>query len=176
MKAKAKAKDAVFGAVAILLTVLLIMLVKRDISGSSGASQQTMIPNAPLSGLELEAISELKDLEKTNLLRKKFPESYNNNTTNLKDLSYGLSETGLPVFWQLEIGIFHSEEEAQKLAKNIRSEGFKVFVEKENINDKNLSIVMLGPKLKKQRILIDKEFIDKRYNIDSKVLQYVHSK
>ena len=92
------------------------------------------------------------------------------------DLSHGLSETGLPIFWQLELWIFNSEDEAQKLAKNIRSGGFKVFVEEISINDTNYSRVLLGPKLKKQRILIDKESIEKRYNVDPKVLQYVHTK
>ena len=173
---KVKAKDWAFGAVAILLTLLLILLVKRDISGSSSDSQQTMIPSAPLNILELEASSAFKDLVKTNVLSEKFPDSYYKNRTNQVDLSHGLSETGLPVFWQLELGVFNSEDEAQKLAKNIRSGGFKVFVEEISINDTNYSRVLLGPKLKKQRILIDKESIEKRYNIDPKVLQYVHSK
>ena len=173
---KVKAKDWAFGAVAILLTLLLILLIKRDISGSSSDSQQTMIPSAPLNVLELEASSAFKDLVKTNVLSEKFPDSYYKNTTNQVDLSHGLSETGLPVFWELELGIFNSEEEAQKLAKDIRSGGFKVFVEEISINDTNYSRVLLGPKLKKQRILIDKESIEKRYNIDPKVLQYVHSK
>ena len=173
---KVKAKDWAFGAVAILLTLLLILLVKRDISGSSSDSQQTMIPSAPLNVLELEASSAFKDLVKTNVLSEKFPDSYHKNTTNQVDLSHGLSETGLPVFWELELGIFNSEEEAQKLAKDIRSGGFKVFVEEISVNDTNYSRVLLGPKLKKQRILIDKESIEKRYNIDPKVLQYVHSK
>ncbi len=173
---KVKAKDWAFGAVAILLTLLLILLVKRDISGSSSDSQQTMIPSAPLNVLELEASSAFKDLVKTNVLSEKFPDSYYKNTTNQVDLSHGLSETGLPVFWELELGIFNSEEEAQKLAKDIRSGGFKVFVEEISVNDTNYSRVLLGPKLKKQRILIDKESIEKRYNIDPKVLQYVHSK
>ena len=173
---KVKAKDCAFGAVAILLTLLLILLVKRDISGSSSDSQQTMIPSAPLNVLELEASSAFKDLVKTNVLSEKFPDSYYKNTTNQVDLSHGLSETGLPVFWELELGIFNSEEEAQKLAKEIRSGGFKVFVEEISINDTNYSRVLLGPKLKKQRMLIDKESIEKRYNIDPKVLQYVHSK
>lgn len=173
---KVKAKDWAFGAVAILLTLLLILLVKRDISGSSSDSQQTMIPSAPLNVLELEASSAFKGLVKTNVLSEKFPDSYYKNTTNQVDLSHGLSETGLPVFWQLELGIFNSEEEAQKLAKDIRSGGFKVFVEEISVNDTNYSRVLLGPKLKKQRILIDKESIEKRYNIDPKVLQYVHSK
>ena len=173
---KVKAKDWAFGAVAILLTLLLILLIKRDISGSSSDSQQTMIPSAPLNILELEASSAFKDLVKTNVLSEKFPDSYYKNTTNQVDLSHGLSETGLPVFWELELGIFNSEEEAQKLAKDIRSGGFKVFVEEISVNDTNYSRVLLGPKLKKQRILIDKESIEKRYNIDPKVLQYVHSK
>ena len=173
---KVKAKDWAFGAVAILLTLLLILLIKRDISGSSSDSQQTMIPSAPLNVLELEASSAFKDLVKTNVLSEKFPDSYYKNTTNQVDLSHGLSETGLPVFWELELGIFNSEEEAQKLAKDIRSGGFKVFVEEISVNDTNYSRVLLGPKLKKQRILIDKESIEKRYNIDPKVLQYVHSK
>ena len=173
---KVKAKDWAFGAVAILLTLLLILLVKRDISGSSSDSQQTIIPSAPLNILELEASSAFKDLVKTNVLSEKFPDSYYKNTTNQVDLSHGLSETGLPVFWELELGIFNSEEEAQKLAKDIRSGGFKVFVEEISVNDTNYSRVLLGPKLKKQRILIDKESIEKRYNIDPKVLQYVHSK
>ena len=173
---KVKAKDWAFGAVAILLTLLLILLVKRDISGSSSDSQQTMIPSAPLNILELEASSAFKDLAKTNVLSEKFPDSYYKNTTNQVDLSHGLSETGLPVFWELELGIFKSGEEAQKLAKEIRSGGFKVFVEEISVNDTNYSRVLLGPKLKKQRILIDKESIEKRYNIDPKVLQYVHSK
>ena len=173
---KVKAKDWVFGSVAILLTLLLILLVKRDISGSSSESKQTMIPSAPLNVLELGASSAFKDLVKTNVPSEKFPDSYYKNTTNQVDLSHGLSETGLPVFWQLELGIFNSEDEAQKLAKNIRSGGFKVFVEEISINDTNYSRVLLGPKLKKQRILIDKESIEKRYNIDPKVLQYVHSK
>lgn len=173
---KVKAKDWAFGAVAILLTLLLILLVKRDISGSSSDSQQTMIPSAPLNVLELEGSSAFKDLVKTNVLSEKFPDSYYKNTTNQVDLSHGLSETGLPVFWELELGIFNSEEEAQKLAKDIRSGGFKVFVEEISVNDTNYSRVLLGPKLKKQRILIDKESIEKRYNIDPKVLQYVHSK
>ena len=173
---KVKAKDWAFGAVAILLTLLLILLVKRDISGSSSDSQQTMIPSAPINVLELEARSAFKGLVKTNVLSEKFPDSYYKNTTNQVDLSHGLSETGLPVFWELELGIFNSEEEAQKLAKEIRSGGFKVFVEEISINDTNYLRVLLGPKLKKQRILIDKESIEKRYNIDPKVLQYVHSK
>ena len=173
---KVKAKDWAFGAVAILLTLLLILLVKRDISGSSSDSQQTMIPSAPLNILELEASSAFKDLVKTNVLSEKFPDSYYKNTTNQVDLSHGLSETGLPVFWELELGIFNSEEEAQKLAKDIRSGGFKVFVEEISVNDTNYSRVLLGPKLKKQRILIDKESIKKRYNVDPKVLQYVHTK
>ena len=173
---KVKVKDWAFGAVAILLTLLLILLVKRDISGSSIDSQQTMIPSAPLNVLELEASSAFKGLVKTNVLSKKFPDSYYKNTTNQVDLSYGLGETGLPIFWQLELGVFNSKDEAQKLAKNIRSGGFKVFVEEISINDTNYSRVLLGPKLKKQRILIDKESIEKRYNIDPKVLQYVHSK
>ena len=173
---KVKAKDWAFGAVAILLTLLLILLVKRDISGSSSDSQQTMIPSAPLNILELEASSAFKDLVKTNVLSEKFPDSYYKNTTNQVDLSHGLSETGLPVFWELELGIFNSEEEAQKLAKDIRSGGFKVFVEEISVNDTNYSRILLGPKLKKQRILIDKQSIEKRYNFDSKVLQYVHSK
>lgn len=173
---KVKAKDWAFGAVAILLTLLLILLIKRDISGSSSDSQQTMIPSAPLNILELEASSAFKDLVKTNVLSEKFPDSYYKNTTNQVDLSHGLSETGLPVFWELELGIFNSEEEAQKLAKDIRSGGFKVFVEEISVNDTNYSRVLLGPKLKKQRILIDKESIEKRYNIDPRVLQYVHSK
>ena len=173
---KVKAKYWAFGAVAILLTLLLILLVKRDISGSSSDSQQSMIPSAPLNVLQLEASSAFKDLVKTNVLSEKFPDSYYKNTTNQVDLSHGLSETGLPVFWELELGIFNSEEEAQKLAKDIRSGGFKVFVEEISVNDTNYSRVLLGPKLKKQRILIDKESIEKRYNIDPKVLQYVHSK
>lgn len=173
---KVKVKDWAFGAVAIILTILLILLVKRDISGSSGDSQQTMIPSAPLNVLELEVGSSFNDLVKTNVLSEKFPDSYYKNTTNQVDLSHGLSETGLPIFWQLELGIFNSEDEAQKLAKNIRSGGFKVFVEEISINDTNYSRVLLGPKLKKQRILIDKESIEKRYNVDPKVLQYVHTK
>ena len=115
---KGKAKDWAFGAVAILLTLLLILLVKRDISGSSSDSQQTMIPSAPLNVLELEASGAFKGLVKTNVHSEKFPDSYYKNTTNQVDLSHGLSETGLPVFWQLELGIFNSEDEAQKLAKN----------------------------------------------------------
>ena len=173
---KVKVKDWAFGAVAVLLTILLILLVKRDISGSSSDSQQTMIPSAPLNVLELKASSAFKGLVKTNVLSEKFPDSYYKNTTNQVNLSHGLSATRLPLLWQLELGIFNSEDEAQKLAKNIRSGGFKVFVEEISINDTNYSRVLLGPKLKKQRILIDKESIEKRYNIDPKVLQYVHSK
>ena len=173
---KVKVKDWAFGAVAILLIILLILVVKRDISGSSGDSQQTMIPSAPLNVRELEVSSAFNDSVKTNVRSEKFPDSYYKNTTNQVDLSHGLSETGLPIFWQLELGVFNSEDEAQKLAKNIRSGGFKVFVEEISINDTNYLRVLLGPKLKKKRTLIDKESIEKRYNIDPKVLQYVHSK
>ena len=126
---KVKAKDWAFGGVAILLTLLLILLVKRDISGSSSDSQQTMIPSAPFNDLELDAISAFKDLVKTNVLSEKFPDSYYKNTTNQVDLSHGLSETGLPVFWQLELGVFNSEDEAQKLPKNMVPFALQIFLD-----------------------------------------------
>tara|TARA_B100001027_G_scaffold94189_1_gene64634 strand:+ start:96 stop:554 length:459 start_codon:yes stop_codon:yes gene_type:complete len=88
------------------------------------------------------------------------------------DLSQHSNESALPTYWQLQAGPL-TNEDAKRMANQLRNAGFKVFVEKTSDNVEEY-FVMIGPKLSKERILTVKNTLQKDFELETQIFIYVY--
>ena len=86
------------------------------------------------------------------------------------DLSQHSNDSALPTYWQLQVGPLINED-AKRMANQLRASGFKVFVEKTS-DDVKEYFVMIGPK--QERILMVKKTLQKEFELETQIFRYVY--
>ena len=87
-------------------------------------------------------------------------------------LSQHSNDFALPTYWQLQVGPLINED-AKRMANQLRASGFKVFVEK-TLECVEEYFVMIGPKLSKERILMVKKTLQKEFALETQIFRYVY--
>ncbi len=84
----------------------------------------------------------------------------------------GLTESGTPKAWVVQVGSFSDRDKADKFAADLQQQGYKSFTRTVQSNGKSITRVMIGPKLDKQSALVVKQKVDKQYQLKSLVIKF----
>jgi DedD protein len=85
---------------------------------------------------------------------------------------FGLTDRGLPHTWILQVGSFVEEPKAEILLKQLVDRGFKAFIAPAVVAGEHHYRVLVGPKIDRRRIKVDRDNIDLMFKTKSIVLKY----
>ena len=169
---KLQIRDILFGLLSLFLLLYVLLLSYQSNVDFDDQNRDSMIPASPpkITSMDLDVIKgEINVFTPSigNYIRLLDSEEISDT-----DLSQHSNETALPTYWQLQAGPL-TNEDAKRMANQLRNAGFKVFVEKTSDNVEEY-FVMIGPKLSKQRILTVKNTLQKDFELETQIFIYVY--
>tara|TARA_B100000989_G_scaffold57431_1_gene38955 strand:- start:692 stop:1210 length:519 start_codon:yes stop_codon:yes gene_type:complete len=169
---KLQIKDILFGLLLLFLLLYVLLLSYQSNVEFDDQNRDSMIPASPpkITSMDLEVIKgEINVFTPSigNYIRLLDSEEISDT-----DLSQHSNESALPTYWQLQAGPL-TNEDAKRMANQLRNAGFKVFVEKTSDNVEEY-FVMIGPKLSKERILTVKNTLQKDFELETQIFIYVY--
>ena len=169
---KLQIRDILFGLLSLFLLLYVLLLSYQSNVDFDDQNRDSMIPASPpkLTSMDLDVIkSEINVFKPSigNYIRLLDSEEISDT-----DLSQHSNESALPTYWQLQAGPW-TNEDAKRMAYQLRNAGFKVFVEKTSDNVEEY-FVMIGPKLSKERILTVKNTLQKDFELETQIFIYVY--
>lgn len=84
----------------------------------------------------------------------------------------GLDDRGVPRSWVLQVASFHQAEHAENLRAKLVEKGFPAYVRKVQIQQQTSTRVLVGPKLDKGALIINKQEIDKLFHVNAILLEF----
>lgn len=93
-----------------------------------------------------------------------------------KDLDPGqalIDDSGLPIFWVLQVATLGRESRAEEIVTGLRERGYKAFYSRYVRVDQELFRVQVGPNSDQAYLRSIKEKIDTALQVDSELLRYV---
>ena len=87
-------------------------------------------------------------------------------------VSPSLSSNGLPIGWVLKVKSFKDKKSAVDLSKKLLSDGYRAFVRSLVDDGRQISTVFIGPKIIKEKLLHDKEALNKKYGFDANIIRF----
>lgn len=100
------------------------------------------------------------------------------NTTTETTASFSASSSAsstsvkLPEAWVIQVGSFGQKEAAEKLLKELQTEGEKAYLRSVVTDKGTMHRLFIGPKMDKQEALATKSTIDKRLKVDARILPF----
>lgn len=169
---KLQIKDILFGLLLLFLLLYVLLLSYQSNVEFYDQNRDSMIPASPpkITSMDLEVIKgEINVFTPSigNYIRLLDSEEISDT-----DLSQHSNESALPTYWQLQAGPL-TNEDAKRMANQLRNAGFKVFIEKTSDNVEEY-FVMIGPKLSKERILTVKNTLQKDFELETQIFIYVY--
>lgn len=169
---KLQIKDILFGLLLLFLLLYVLLLSYQSNVEFDDQNRDSMIPASPpkITSMDLDVIKgEINVFTPSigNYIRLLDSEEISDT-----DLSQHSNESALPTYWQLQAGPL-TNEDAKRMANQLRNAGFKVFVEKTSDNVEEY-FVMIGPKLSKERILTVKNTLQKDFELETQIFIYVY--
>lgn len=169
---KLQIRDILFGLLSLFLLLYVLLLSYQSNVEFDDQNRDSMIPASPpkITSMDLEVIKgEINVFTPSigNYIRLLDSEEISDT-----DLSQHSNESALPTYWQLQAGPL-TNEDAKRMANQLRNAGFKVFIEKTSDNVEEY-FVMIGPKLSKERILTVKNTLQKDFELETQIFIYVY--
>ena len=169
---KLQIRDILFGLLSLFLLLYVLLLSYQSNVDFDDQNRDSMIPASPpkLTSMDLDVIKgEINVFTPSigNYIRLLDSEEISDT-----DLSQHSNESALPTYWQLQAGPL-TNEDAKRMANQLRNAGFKVFIEKTSDNVEEY-FVMIGPKLSKERILTVKNTLQKDFELETQIFIYVY--
>lgn len=87
-------------------------------------------------------------------------------------LDLGLKTNGAPKAWVIQVGSFSDKSKADKLKKDLQSDGYKAFTRSVNKKGKTINRVMIGPKLDKKQALRIQQAVNKQYALKTLLMSF----
>ena len=169
---KLQIRDILFGLLSLFLLLYVLLLSYQSNVDFDDQNRDSMIPASPpkITSMDLDVIKgEINVFTPSigNYIRLLDSEEISDT-----DLSQHSNESALPTYWELQAGPL-TNEDAKRMANQLRNAGFKVFVEKTSDNVEEY-FVMIGPKLSKERILTVKNTLQKDFELETQIFIYVY--
>lgn len=150
----------------------MLLLTYQSNVESDDQIRDSMIPASPpkITSMDLDVIKDEINVSTPSIGN--FIRLTDNEEISDTDLSQHSNDSALPTYWQLQVGPLINED-AKRMANQLRASGFKVFVEKTSDNVDEY-FVMIGPKLSKERILMVKKTLQKEFALETQIFRYVY--
>ncbi len=84
-----------------------------------------------------------------------------------------LDKRGLPIAWVVQVGSFSKAKNARALKSRLIKQGYKAYTETATTDAGQTIRVFVGPMVSKQQSIVEKNKIDKAFNLKAKVIRYV---
>ena len=169
---KLQVKDILFGLLSLFLLLYVLLLSYQSNVEFDDQSRDSMIPASlpKITSMDLDIIKGEIDVFTPSIGN--FVRFLDSEEISDTDLSQHSNDSALPTYWQLQVGPL-TNEDAKRMANQLRASGFKVFVEK-TADDVEEYFVMIGPKLSKERILMVKKTLQKEFALETQIFRYVY--
>ena len=125
----------------------------------------SMIPESPSISLLIT-----KPVRPKKITEEKIEEPFQRDEVTL--VSPSLSSNGLPIGWVLKVKSFKDKKSAVDLSKKLLSDGYRAFVRSLVDDGRQISTVFIGPKIIKEKLLHDKEALNKKYGFDANIIRF----
>ena len=169
---KLQVKDILFGLLSLFLLLYVLLLSYQSNVEFDDQNRNSMIPASPpnITNMDLDVIKDEINVFMPSIGN--YTRLLDNEESSDADLSQHSNDSALPTYWQLQVGPL-TNEDAKRMANQLRASGFKVFVEK-TADDVEEYFVMIGPKLSKERILMVKKTLQKEFALETQIFRYVY--
>ena len=169
---KLQIKDILFGLLLLFLLLYVLLLSYQSNVEFYDQNRDSMIPASPpkIMSMDLDVIKGEINVSTPSIGN--YIRLLDSEEISDTDLSQHSNESALPTYWQLQAGPL-TNEDAKRMANQLRNAGFKVFVEKTSDNVEEY-FVMIGPKLSKERILTVKNTLQKDFELETQIFIYVY--
>ena len=169
---KLQVKDILFGLLSLFLLLYVLLLSYQSNVEFDDQNRNSMIPASPpnITNMDLDVIKDEINVFMPSIGN--YTRLLDNEESSDADLSQHSNDSALPTYWQLQVGPL-TNEDAKRMANQLRASGFKVFVEK-TLDDVEEYFVMIGPKLSKERILMVKKTLQKEFALETQIFRYVY--
>ncbi len=169
---KLQIRDILFGLLSLFLLLYVLLLSYQSNVDFDDQNRDSMIPASPpkITSMDLDVIKGEINVSTPSIGN--YIRLLDSEEISDTDLSQHSNESALPTYWQLQAGPL-TNEDAKRMANQLRNAGFKVFVEKTSDNVEEY-FVMIGPKLSKERILTVKNTLQKDFELETQIFIYVY--
>ncbi len=96
----------------------------------------------------------------------------NDGGIELKAEPPGLSELGVPKSWILQIGSFSEPLTAKQLTQKLLADGYRAYSRQSTTQGKSIYRVYVGPKIRKQDMLDEKNAIERKHKVKTLLLRF----
>lgn len=141
--------------------------MKKKITDASIIPQSPNI-ESPIFSSERSKKTNANQVKETFSLQNK-PVEDNNQTSNIWP---SLDFEGIPVAWILRTNKFNDKKTATELSKKLISNGYRAFVKESTNSGAVVSHVYIGPKISKEKLLKEKESLNKKYGLDAQLIKF----
>ena len=165
-------KQRVVGALVLLALAVIFVPVLFEQERIEPVNTETLIPPSPTIAPPATREIRIPSVEK------KAPEASiaflpnPDEKQELFDEAAGLDENGVPKSWVLQVASFKSNDRAIEFRDRLISDGHKAYLRQLTANQGQLTRVYVGPKINKDRLITEKQKIDKMYSVDSLLLKF----
>ena len=169
---KLQVKDILFGLLSLFLLLYVLLLSYQSNVEFDDQNRNSMITASPpnITSMDLDVIKDEINFFTPSIGN--YTRLLDNEESSDADLSQHSNDSALHTYWQLQVGPLINED-AKRIANQLRASGLKVFVEK-TLDDVEEYFVMIGPKLSKERILVVKKTLQKEFALETQIFRYVY--
>lgn len=172
---KERLKHRLLGAtILIALGVLLLPGFFRDKDAYS-VNTQSQIPTKPsITAVDFDGPTPVEGVEAAPAPETMFvPEELPAQESNIEDSSTSsVASVKLPEAWVIQVASFGQKEAAEKLLKELQTEGQKAYLRSVVTDKGTMHRLFIGPKMDKQEAMAIKTVLDKRLKVDARILPY----
>lgn len=165
-------KQRLIGAVVLLALGVIFLPVLFERDPMQPVDRDSQIPPAPEIVIvdlpvteEIEVVDPAPDPDVMYIPDEK-------DVVDLAPETIGLDQEGIPKSWVLQVASFRRQEAAEDLRADLVEQGFAAYTRSLKHNGEPMTRVLVGPKLDKNALVIDKQKIDEMVNVDAILLEF----
>jgi DedD protein len=173
---KERLKHRLLGAaILVALGVLLLPGFFRDKDAYS-VNTQSQIPTKPsITAVDFDGPTPVEGVEpapapETMFVPEELPVVEGSNVDEA--VASSVASVKLPEAWVIQVASFGQKEAAEKLLKELQTEGQKAYLRSVVTDKGTMHRLFIGPKMDKQEAITIKTAIDKRLKVDARILPY----
>ena len=168
-------KQRIIGGFVLLALVAIFLPMLLNFSGERVVDRTSQIPPRP----DIKPIEPKAAVRPENIIPAKpdneiyqFGVESPEQGLSVEDEASGLNADGVPKAWLIQVGGFKDLAKADLLVKNLKSDGYKAFMQTGSSSSGQLHRVFVGPKIEKKAALKEKSAIDKKYQLESILVRF----
>jgi DedD protein len=163
-------KQRLIGALALLAIAVIFIPVLFDRQTLTPVSTVTEVPPMPVIEIEPVIVAQAPEVVSPAPIPEEMLVPDDTKPESVEPTPPKLNENGVPHGWVLQVVSYEEKPKAEEFRDRLIADGYRAYLREAKISKGVFYRVYIGPKLDKNGLLKDKAVIDKKYSLNSIIL------